>query len=1479
MKKIQVAAAALLLAFCAVPVRAPSAEKPSAEVQEMLDILSDGEGLSAGDKIPAIKAFLEDNPVEPGAGRLFDLLEKLATEANDRETLEWGRAAREAYNAKKAEKRAEGPGWNAEPAGWTGDEDVPAATREESAEAAKYYDRIDAEFAKLPKLPDVPTGGKLHISAPVVGCEAMNSATRTAPIATFREAVRSAIGCMTPAAEKKFEREFAAALEYPSEKITKWCAAAGPIVLEMSRVRSAILSEAASYDETLAESALARDAGSAGAAHDQLRQLACITASLKAGQAKMAELKARLDALGPMPDPKKEKAKDAADYKAAKRTLKTFFGPEAEIGGWYEAEGHVLSGEMEMALKSNDFKPKGLNDIDWKTSLPKPGWYWSRDRIYIRPLVKFDEQGCALIYMNKTDKLDPEPSGCDFTNTGVCTISDDGSITVYDGSERTVITPFLDDSGKECIAVRYLHRGYFHSVVYRRAGGADLEVLPGKTKDKLEPFADALARVSSDAAAAKAAKSLADGIASFEKACKSYPPLEMMDIPLARDVHYVIARVLPWEEFDINIGEVPAVSRSVGRKFSVRDLKKYYEAAKSFWDEDKYWVTKEPYITCRCIVGTGRFKCRLDRTDEIFFEREEKGFDDHTKERYVVDTGKAYVNLMWETPDPVINVDKGDYSLRVSYNISMSPPSNADMYQGAEIVFGGQWKKLKPNTSGMLEIGCTLYGQNQFAGEATIHPGIGMGMKVRGIAGGISGAQFIYRRVVKPSDEAAAAANLVAAKLKEEAVSEWFEADIEEAEETLAAAERAEKELAEAAAEERRKIREANEAAAKAEREEREQTIAFHKENIKFIEGTISRLEEQLEKASSAAERKSIEWQIACEKSNIIYENDRINAEKTGEWQASRTPFDDMCIVQVREAAAKEVEELARVDRARKFVEKFMETEDEEGKAMILSRMESIADSDPADPGKWERLKQQLIFNRREELSRASAEHEAEIAAIDDSIRYLERVKTVSEIAISVGCGGGSWGVAKGIGCVYMMTTGWIDGGFTNGLDKTVRFASDLAEVALETYDGIKAEGWKGGMKNFEISVAMHYGIPFLMDKLKGPPDGTGCWNAFDMDKLKTWNPKMSTRKPKVADVNAAYFEMKNARQQIKTYMEKKGKFQMLSDVGKDKEAILKARREMFNSVGKINENPVAKGLLKYDKKYLNNGTSLMYSLHMDEMSEIARVRTINDMTLKKGFNKQELVSFRNKSSYLTPGMDTDLGLVETKDMKILRDGKPVSKYEYARNAQESMNAAWKEVSGGCDAQKSFINITFSGDKEAYRTLEILDASKDAQKMREIMRNASPSDVQQMFDVSRVKSLEMEAMKNHPKMVGLYESSRGWAKDLDTKYLPALEGEITILKDMQKEAARFGRDLGKSDLVKLEKLERTYGKYKQISNVCGKVGRMEIPLYEADAAIRTVTGGGGVPRTIEDLSQTLQLLSLQNIEKAKKMKKTKFKVW
>ena len=64
----------------------------------------------------------------------------------------------------------------------------------------------------------------------------------------------------------------------------------------------------------------------------------------------------------------------------------------------------------------------------------------------------------------------------------------------------------------------------------------------------------------------------------------------------------------------------------------------------------------------------------------------------------------------------------------------------------------------------------------------------------------------------------------------------------------------------------------------------------------------------------------------------------------------------------------------------------------------------------------------------------------------------------------------------------------------------------------------------------------------------------------------------------------------------------------------------------------------------------------------------------------------------------------------------------------------------------------------------------------------------------------------------------------------------------------------------------------SHKKHKQISEVRGKTGRMEIPLYNVDEATRTVTGGGDLVGTIDELDATFQAMSLHHAERTKKIK-------
>ena len=447
-----------------------------------------------------------------------------------------------------------------------------------------------------------------------------------------------------------------------------------------------------------------------------------------------------------------------------------------------------------------------------------------------------------------------------------------------------------------------------------------------------------------------------------------------------------------------------------------------------------------------------------------------------------------------------------------------------------------------------------------------------------------------------------------------------------------------------------------------------------------------------------------------------------------------------------------------------------------------------------------------------------------------------------------------------------------MEGGLTNAFKKTVTFAYNSVQVASDFIDGCVEGGFTNGLARGEISFALNYGVPFLLDKMKGPPDGTGCHNAFDLEKLRKWNPKAATRKPLVADINAEYFETKYSKKLIEGFKEKKAALDGLNALTKthkvDTKTIVKVKKEYYNALGKVNECPMAKAQLKYNKQYLNDGTSKEFAECCDRWQNAVKKKAMINMQNKRGYNKQNLLSFRNEASTGTVGMDLDIGLDETpnvtvmrggqevKEFQITRNGQRVTKYQWAEDMQEEVNKLVK-MSTGCSAQKQYVNVTHSGHPEAFKRVELLKNSKNEEYMRSIFAHSRPSEVEQAFDVSRFKADEMAHVKGHPEIMGRYEQYRGWAKDYENIYGPALHGEVKALKAERARLAKFGRDLPKRDIVRCDRLEETMKTYDKIYRVSKSVGNLETPIYNANIELERITDKK-VPELITDLQTTFK---------------------
>ena len=1578
MKRLVWMAAALLIAVSGAMVRAD-------EIEETIQMFIADDGLTAAEKIPALKALIEEHQGEPGIERLVDLLEKLAGEADDRETLDWGKDFRKKIAKRDGGGSAGEMGQGAmqasggeEPGAKTGEgENIEARLRRELADAAAAAEAAapdscipsedemkaaDEAFAKLPPLKDIPRGGKVTIMPPYIAEEFTDKATYRAAIINLREAMRSLVGCMTKEAEEKFDEDFNKALEYPAEAVLEWCRKASPIVAEMSRVKMALFSEIASYDETLNEVDTARRLELYEAVHNKMRQAGNILAGMSALNSRLQGLRSSYTALGPMPDAAELKKADAADYAAAKKTIKDYFAFGGDVeDGTIEGEWEPYERYVEYTWCSNN-RTDG-SEGEWKLVKRTGGGIlgaslFDQKKLVIKPVTQFGKDGLVYVYVygegheaskRFTDKEADKTRGKSDSKDYWFESEGDGSFASYRGWKagdadrfalkaakdpdgRDVLlycehtTSFVEEDGKKSNIVKHRYK----TTAFRRIGECPLS-LPmsdenangtktGRTLEEKKKTAEKAYKEASDKFA-KAKK-------QFDKLADGSP---FRDAPPPYDMYYVLEGAdMASREAGSAAKHNLVVVQHPGREDSrPRDARKLFEYRREMErmdpepkgkgenvdgtidinpirdDENEkpvaagkrrtgvgYYVPSTKYDSDSANSGTSYGRQQGAYCEYVWADHGNKNcldqacdykvyFISRRGERMDLDYAESSFLVKWLCPTTVMRVmDDEPCVIDILPTIKFKPCRLEDELKSetcaievtlgrerqvdASISVGGFFgEDDKDNKMGRTTE--TFAAGTDCVGKLSVSMGFSTPIvkdvffsvlpKLGDEVGSEKTVRYRYRLKWMDAAKAREIANSLDAQYREEAVTAW-KSDVPDA-------------LAEA----KESKMSASEAERLAQAKAKEETIKFHQENIKFIDGTISHLRSQLSQARSEAERKSIQWSITCQESNKIYEQDRIRAEQTGVFKASRTPFDDMSIMQVRESCAREVAEIEEANRARKRAEQLVEklpSASQQEKAWSI--MEKISSGKPDNAAAWRKLGDSMekIFMGNLEFKQAMAEDYA--IATADRVQRLETVKTICDVTISLADGGAGIGASKGIACLYMFTEGTMEGGVWKGVEKAARQFDEIFEVGYDAYQGYMEGGVTGMLKKGEISFAMNFGIPYLLGKMKGPYDSTGCWNSFDTEKLRKWkpSPKLATKKPKASDVNTAFFETNFAKQKVQQFEEAKTAYDKIKNTVGNPEAIIEARHKMFHAAGAVNENVLAKGMLKYDKKLIAKGTSKDFAEVTDTIHELVEGRALYEMQ-NRGFNEQKLKSFRHGTSH-DVGMDFDLGLVEEKGMKITRNGAHVSKHEYADNLQECVNDAHRLITGH-DPSKSFVNVTYSGNKEAYRNLKILEASGNAQQMREMILNSSTSDIQQMMDVSRIKTIEMQATKEHPKMVGLYEAARGWNKDLTVKYLPALEEEIMVLKTAERNMMRQGKSIAKSDLVKLERLTKTHKKYKQISDTCGKIGRMEMPLYDADEAIRTVTGDKGLVGTIDELDATFQALSLQHSERAKKIKK------
>ena len=1457
-----------------------------AEFDNAVKTFSANDGRTAAEKLPALKAFVEAHQNDQRVMPALLLLGRLAGEANDNDSMAWGakiygklcsgtdKAAADATKsasspaavaatvATAAPKPASSPAVATAAAPVAASPAPVAAATTDKLPPVRLYTVEDADAA-MKKSGNTMMRKRQKRSFPLVGPVAedgfFDNLTSRSAVAHVRELIREIVGPLEGEDARLFEAKWNAVMDFPATNIVEWLKKAAPIASEIVRIKNFINENTSELVAVYDEANIARTFGSFEAAEQMMGDVEDMAASLMAAKDRMAELLAKLEALGEMPDPVEEKKTAAERRRTAEKTVKDVFGSvvNTKIGGWYKAVGKMLSGKPVTVGKNG--KPVG-EEPRWK--IEAPAW----ERIYIRPLFKYADTGIVVVYVNRYEGTSPD------MNLVRALEGKDGSLTIFDAGRRTTLSLYKDASGNEFLSMKTLEKVLglnATTTLFTHEGGEDLKMLPGSKDDNVVDIAVFDSKNPEKAKSKEMAKAfgkiyadnLKEDMEAFQKVLdKELKGNVLGDMPYAKDVYYVLSGMAHSaadvvKELKNGSADYPDVIVTDGH---------YKDVISKLGNAN----TMRPRGNRQLIVQKAMFRCDVKMVDQIFFSCYGK--------RTPLDSGSAEMHVKWTPPSLVFRAPDNKFSMTFWSKIGISPPKHAKIVPRIEIACQSGQPGIKAFTK--------VVGAGEAKEKATCEA-VGMGwadpeltvkFSLTSCMGGDNelgdqatlAVRCKYKRMVMTEDEAAQLAEDMAKKYGDAMRKEWSSQEFGEV------AKQVDDYVAELKASEDATETEVENQARQKER------LEFHNENIKFIDGTISRLKKELDNEKDASRRSAIAWQITCEESNKIYEQDRINAEKTGEFRASRTPFDTMCQMQVFESAMREVECDKVLRREQERLDVFLRNGsqyklDEDQKRRVYELADKIDLSDPLKAAiEYRKISNNLLKSDVNATKGRVAMLDDEILKYEDLLVRAQRVKTGCDIALALGGIAISGGVAAGelvpamatkfevLKYTYAMGCGYAESGPLGILKGAVCTYEDWVDIIWSGIDGYiegkkalkKGEDvspWAEALKGAGWSFFMNKGLPKIMEKVN--------WRKqITFGKSKASAPEIKVDTP---DVKAYKAEVDKARGDISAYVQAKNKINTMSEVdlasGKITDAqIQKLRMDVVKAAAKINANPTAKAILKYEQGYAKIGKD--FNLELDRVHSAVKSEYYKDMKAK-GFSDETINMIRNASSGKSVGMDADWGLDETKGMKITRDGKPVSVYDYMVEGQKSWNAKYQAVTGQ-RADLSWENITTHAHPEAYRNMEILKANGSDAKMRDLLRRTSLADAQQIADVTRFKADDMLNKTDFPRLVYVREAARGSAKDLGNKFLPALDAKINPLARLERMAGKHGKGLTQAQAHELNRLRAAREYYGRVHKVFDEIGKGKIPPEQWDMKIDEITGGIGISDTLGNLGDLFKSL-------------------
>ncbi len=603
-----------------------------------------------------------------------------------------------------------------------------------------------------------------------------------------------------------------------------------------------------------------------------------------------------------------------------------------------------------------------------------------------------------------------------------------------------------------------------------------------------------------------------------------------------------------------------------------------------------------------------------------------------------------------------------------------------------------------------------------------------------------------------------------------------------------------------------------------------EERVAFHQANIAYSKLQAQRIQSEMEplqaklKAGTATQADldlldQLKFNRINQESNVISEQDRITEAQTGTYTHSRTPFDERCRAQLIQKCQESVKALGGGIRARKKADYLIGKMTPEQRTIarrILAKISQEGGGLYAEDYRELNEAMQNIFQGDQEYQQAQLE--IEVAYENAWVEGAEYVKGGAEVGLMITSLGGG---PMYINVAYQTATGFIEKDITEGLKRGISTYSDAMDVMISGYDGWQSGGFWGAVEGASLSLLMNKGPEVAMGRLKFSKGFDGGYHPLGHQKLDTPHLKPDVDAPAIGKkpstkgaeaIQAAKFqqEMEYGEALAKDYFRDYSRWKTAQIKGDMPPAEFdRLQMQVRQKAAAVAHSMTAKSYLKYQAPPRMG--SAFTEVHTEVLDDA--IRSFNHEMKQLGFNEQQIVQFRNKSS-MDPGMDADLGLIEhpstlhiknadgtvtiKENVWLTKNGKPVTVEEWQKAARKVMADNYKHVSGGYSAHQSFVDATTSMHAESYKDLAWLslpkagphaDLGKISKAQDQIFAKLNPELTSHDLDITAKKAEIM--FKEHPelrKLGSMMETCRGTAKDLDTKFLPLFDSKIRQLE-------------------------------------------------------------------------------------------------